>query len=196
MTTLTKLLLTLLGLGFFAVIFAGVASADPLSDLESANPQVTNPNLIITGQTLHVNGADYVVRRGDTLSRLATTQTPPAAAVAPADVQTPPPAPVAPPAPDQTVLVAAITPEPVVQPAPVHESVNWDGVARCESGGNWAINTGNNFYGGLQFTLGTWHANGGQGMPQNASREEQIRVAENVLHTQGLGAWPVCRRGA
>ena len=73
---------------------------------------------------------------------------------------------------------------------------NWDAVAQCESGGNWAIATGNGYYGGLQFTLGTWHANGGTGMPNQASREEQIRVAENVLRTQGIGAWPVCgRRG-
>jgi hypothetical protein len=76
------------------------------------------------------------------------------------------------------------------------DSVNWDAVAACESGGNWAINTGNGYYGGLQFTMGTWRANGGTGSPAGASREEQIRVAENVLSTQGLGAWPSCgRRG-
>lgn len=83
-------------------------------------------------------------------------------------------------------------------PIAVHaeSSVNWDSVAACESGGNWAINTGNGFYGGLQFTLGTWRSNGGVGMPNEASREEQIRVAENVLATQGIRAWPVCgRRG-
>ena len=76
------------------------------------------------------------------------------------------------------------------------DSVNWDAVAQCESGGNWAIATGNGYYGGLQFSPGTWRANGGAGMPNQASREEQIRVAENVLRTQGIGAWPVCgRRG-
>lgn len=76
------------------------------------------------------------------------------------------------------------------------DSVNWDAVAACESGGNWAINTGNGYYGGLQFTMGTWRANGGAGSPHNASRAEQIRVAENVLHSQGIGAWPVCgKRG-
>lgn len=73
---------------------------------------------------------------------------------------------------------------------------NWDGVAQCESGGNWGINTGNGYYGGLQFTMGTWRANGGSGSPHHASREEQIRVANNVLSSQGIGAWPVCgRRG-
>jgi resuscitation-promoting factor RpfE len=74
--------------------------------------------------------------------------------------------------------------------------VNWDAVAACESGGNWSTATGNGYYGGLQFTMGTWHANGGSGSPQHASREEQIRVAENVLRTQGIKAWPVCgKRG-
>jgi len=71
-------------------------------------------------------------------------------------------------------------------------SGNWDAVAQCESGGNWAINTGNGYYGGLQFSLPTWQANGGTGMPHENSREEQIRVAENVLQTQGIGAWPTC----
>jgi LysM repeat protein len=71
-------------------------------------------------------------------------------------------------------------------------SVNWDAVAHCESGGNWATDTGNGFYGGLQFTMSTWHANGGSGSPQNASRSEQIAVANRVLASQGIGAWPVC----
>jgi len=71
-------------------------------------------------------------------------------------------------------------------------SPDWDAIAKCESGGNWATNTGNGYYGGLQFTPGTWAANGGSGNPASASREEQIRVAENVLKSQGIGAWPVC----
>jgi hypothetical protein len=70
--------------------------------------------------------------------------------------------------------------------------VNWDAVASCESGGNWAINTGNGYYGGLQFTMSTWTSNGGTGSPHNATREEQIRVANNVLQSQGIGAWPSC----
>jgi nucleoid-associated protein YgaU len=71
-------------------------------------------------------------------------------------------------------------------------STNWDAVAQCESGGNWSINTGNGYSGGLQFTQSTWAANGGTGSAQNASKAEQIRVAENVKKTQGMGAWPVC----
>ncbi|MEU1205888.1 transglycosylase family protein [Nocardia sp. NPDC005825] len=73
--------------------------------------------------------------------------------------------------------------------APAHD---WDGVAQCESGGNWGINTGNGYYGGLQFSQSTWAANGGSGNAASASKAEQIRVAENVLASQGVGAWPVC----
>ena len=74
----------------------------------------------------------------------------------------------------------------------------WDRVAGCESGGNWAINTGNGYHGGLQFTQGTWAANGGgQYAPSAnmATREQQIAVAERVLASQGRGAWPVCGGG-
>jgi hypothetical protein len=72
------------------------------------------------------------------------------------------------------------------------DSVNWDAIAQCESGGNWSTNTGNGTYGGLQFKQATWSSNGGIGSPATASRAEQIRVAENVLRSQGLGAWPKC----
>ncbi|BBZ77705.1 hypothetical protein MANY_30420 [Mycolicibacterium anyangense] len=74
----------------------------------------------------------------------------------------------------------------------------WDQVARCESGGNWAINTGNGYQGGLQFSPGTWAAHGGtQYAPaaNMASKDQQIAIAEHVLATQGKGAWPVCGRG-
>src|SRR3954469_25386224 len=78
-------------------------------------------------------------------------------------------------------------------------SVNWDAIAQCESGGNWSINTGNGFYGGLQFTKGTWKGYGGNkyaSTPNKASRSEQIAIAEKVLDGQGIGAWPVCGKKA
>jgi len=80
-------------------------------------------------------------------------------------------------------------------PASAATTGQWDAVAQCESGGNYAINTGNGFYGGLQFTLSTWAAYGGTGAPQNASKSAQIAVAERVLAGQGKGAWPVCGTG-
>jgi LysM repeat protein len=75
--------------------------------------------------------------------------------------------------------------------APAGGSV-WDRLAQCESGGNWGISTGNGYSGGLQFAPGTWRANGGSGSAHNASRAEQIRVAERVRASQGWGAWPAC----
>ncbi|PZG86215.1 transglycosylase [Streptomyces sp. NTH33] len=74
----------------------------------------------------------------------------------------------------------------------------WDAVAQCESGGNWSINTGNGFYGGLQFTSSTWAAFGGTAYAPRAdlaSKSAQIAVAEKVLAGQGKGAWPVCGKG-
>jgi uncharacterized protein YabE (DUF348 family) len=69
----------------------------------------------------------------------------------------------------------------------------WDSLAQCESGGNWAINTGNGYYGGLQFNLGTWQAYGGTGLPSDASRETQIAVATRLRDaTGGYGSWPAC----
>ncbi len=72
-------------------------------------------------------------------------------------------------------------------------STVWDSLAQCESGGNWAINTGNGYYGGLQFNLGTWRAYGGTGYPHQNSRETQIAVATRLRDaTGGYGSWPGC----
>ncbi len=71
---------------------------------------------------------------------------------------------------------------------------HWAGVANCESGGNWSINTGNGYYGGLQFSLSTWRAYGGQGYPHQQSAEYQASIAENVRTRSGLGHWPHCGR--
>jgi nucleoid-associated protein YgaU len=77
----------------------------------------------------------------------------------------------------------------------------WDRIARCESGGNWHINTGNGYYGGLQFSAGTWRAYGGTAYAataDKATRAQQIAVATKVQRSQGWGAWPTCsaRAGA
>jgi len=71
----------------------------------------------------------------------------------------------------------------------------WDAVAQCESSGNWSIDSGNGFYGGLQFTQSTWDAYGGDAYASSANLatpDQQIAIAENVLASQGPGAWPVC----
>jgi resuscitation-promoting factor RpfB len=77
----------------------------------------------------------------------------------------------------------------------VNNGLNWDAVAQCESGGNWHINTGNGFYGGLQFDYGTWLSNGGGAYAPRAdlaTREEQIAIATKVYNARGSSPWPVC----
>jgi LysM repeat protein len=82
--------------------------------------------------------------------------------------------------------------QPVEAPAASSSGGIWDKLAQCESGGNWAINTGNGYYGGLQFTLGSWQAVGGSGYPHQANKSEQIARAEKLQAIQGWGAWPAC----
>ncbi|MCX5383303.1 transglycosylase family protein [Streptomyces sp. NBC_00083] len=84
-------------------------------------------------------------------------------------------------------------------PASAADGGVWDRIAQCESGGNWHINTGNGYYGGLQFAAGTWRALGGGAYAptaDRASRAQQIAIASKVQRSQGWGAWPVCSREA
>ncbi|MFF8955670.1 transglycosylase family protein [Streptomyces sp. NPDC014894] len=96
-------------------------------------------------------------------------------------------------------LAALLLPLPAAPPAAAASVATWDKVAQCESGGNWSINTGNGYYGGLQFSRSTWDAFGGRqyaAYAHQATKEQQIRIAEKVLATQGEGAWPNCGRAA
>ena len=68
----------------------------------------------------------------------------------------------------------------------------WDAIAQCESGGNWSINTGNGYYGGLQFSASTWAAHGGRGSAAHATRAQQIKIGERVVRSQGWAAWASC----
>jgi LysM repeat protein len=136
--------------------------------LYDANTQVTQPDLIYPNQQLRIPAAD------ETLTPRPLPQPPaPQAPAAPAARQVSDPAPVS------------------SAPAVAGGSV-WDSLAACESGGNWSINTGNGFYGGLQFTLSSWQAVGGSGYPNQASREEQIYRATILQSRGGWGNWPVC----
>lgn len=136
-----------------------------------ANLAIENPDLIFPGDKVRVPRPDEKL----------TTRPMPVAAPPVEQVVTEP------------VVSASPTPttRQISAPAVAGGSV-WDQLAMCESGGNWAINTGNGFYGGLQFTLSSWQAVGGSGLPSDASREEQIMRAERLLAIQGWGAWPAC----
>lgn len=96
------------------------------------------------------------------------------------------------PAKDRLIRVGA---KPGTEVPPVSQGATWDALSSCEAGGNWAINTGNGFYGGVQFDQNTWERNGGLRYAQRAdlaTREEQIAIADVTRARQGWGAWPVC----
>jgi LysM repeat protein len=143
--------------------------------------QVANPNLISAGQRLRLPASGQV----------------PAwmARAAQAAIPAPPPAPAA-------VSVTQASPPAaasVSTAAPASSGgANWSAIAACESGGNWSASTGNGFYGGLQFTEQTWLGYGGgqyASSANQATKAQQIAVAERVLAGQGIGAWPTCGAG-
>lgn len=137
-----------------------------------ANTFIADPDLIYTGQSLRVPSSD---------EQLTVRPLPTPAPVAVATVASTP------------VRYTATVATPSISAS---DGSVWDRIAACESGGNWAINTGNGYYGGLQFTLSSWRAVGGSGYPNQASREEQIARAQLLQARQGWGAWPVCSHRA
>jgi hypothetical protein len=141
--------------------------------LYDANEQINDPNVIYPGQSIRVPAAD------EQLAERPLPQNAPA--VAPAVS-----------APSRSSAKQVTVSQPATSVAPTGNTDVWDQLAQCESGGNWAISTGNGFYGGLQFTLGSWQAAGGTGNPSQASREEQIARAQILQSRQGWGAWPAC----
>lgn len=140
-----------------------------------ANESVTDPDLIYPGQQLRIPFAE------EQLTERVLPANVPVRPVVAAQVTT-----------KRNAPQQSSTPAPAVVPESVSDGSNWDRLAKCESGGNWSINTGNGYYGGLQFSLGTWRGVGGSGLPSEASREEQIARAEMVLARQGWKAWPAC----
>jgi LysM repeat protein len=136
-----------------------------------ANTAIENPDLIFPGQQLTIPDEKADIPHRDMPQSSAVAQ--------------------------QVQAEAAAAPttsySPVASSAPAIAGGSvWDQLAMCESGGNWAINTGNGFYGGLQFTLSSWAGVGGSGYPNQASREEQIMRGQMLQARQGWGAWPAC----
>ena len=149
---------------------AKLTSWRPLWDL---NKKIAHPNLIYPGQKLLIPAKGEKVKHRPLPALVVTRAVSQERAAAPASSSR-----------RSTVTRSAST-------SSVGGGV-WDRLAQCESGGNWGTNTGNGYSGGLQFAPGTWRANGGTGSAHNASRAEQIRVAERVRASQGWGAWPAC----
>jgi hypothetical protein len=136
-----------------------------------------------------------------TVDAPVTTAAAPPTTVAPATTQAPPPTDA--PTTSTTRAVVRVTPTApaptTTQPPPPpraygdpEDPATWDRMAQCEAGGNWAANTGNGYYGGLQFSLATWQSYGGAGYPHEASRETQIEIGKRLQADRGWGAWPGC----
>ena len=151
------------------------------------NSQIQDPNLIYPGEVLKIPSANEQLpnRQLPSTTISAETETTAAPAVQPQAVQ---------PEADPASTGSTASTQTVSQPAApqVANGSIWDELAQCESGGDWSIDTGNGFYGGLQFTLSSWQAVGGTGYPNQASRSEQIMRAQMLQARQGWGAWPVC----
>lgn len=149
-----------------------------------ANTFIKNPDLIYPGQRLRIPSAsEHLANRpipGDT--PMPSSESPQIASAQPAPA----------PAPTQPTIHASYQYEDPSPTVTVSDGSAWDRLAACESGGDWSDNTGNGFYGGLQFTLSSWRAVGGQGLPSQASEAEQIARAQILEARQGWGAWPVC----
>jgi hypothetical protein len=121
------------------------------------------------------------------------TPPPTTTTVAPKPAPTPAPRPAAKPKP-KPVAAPAAAPAPRASRADPNDPATWDRLARCEAGGNWARNSGNGYYGGLQFSLSTWRSVGGPGYPHQASRETQIEMGRRLYASSGWRAWPSCSR--
>lgn len=152
--------------------------------LFDANTQIENPDVIHPGQQVRVPDASEQLASRPLPAAIAAQQA--AAAQANAATQQRTQA-------RQSTAARPAAQTPVAQSAPSSGSV-WDQLARCESGGNWSINTGNGYYGGLQFSASSWRGVGGSGTANQASREEQIARAEMLKARQGWGAWPACAK--
>ena len=113
---------------------------------------------------------------------------PPTTTLAPTPPTTVAPAPVAPAPP------AAPAPAPAASSADPSDPATWDRLAKCEAGGNWATNTGNGYYGGLQFSASTWRSVGGTGLPHQNTREVQIEMGQRLQARAGWSQWPACTR--
>lgn len=136
-----------------------------------ANKAIKSPDLIYPGQKIVIPSAKERLKRREI----------PGYSIAPISTK--------------TVHNNVAKSSPVVVAVPDQQNTGsglWDKLAQCEAGGNWSINTGNGYYGGLQFTLASWRAVGGSGYPNQASRAEQITRGKILQSRQGWGAWPAC----
>lgn len=178
-----------------AVSISGIALLAPLAARSAIEPLVVSSDHLLPAMPAR----EAVVDRGGVLAVRSLTSTAPVGTGSESLTSAPMPTPAS--APMQATLQPLATPQPPVvpsAPAPVvtvDGGTVWDQLAQCESGGNWAINTGNGYYGGLQFSYDTWLGYGGGEFAEYAhlaTREQQIIVAERLHAARGFAPWPAC----
>lgn len=179
------LLLSVSGIALIAPLAARSAAVLPRPGVDRLLPAVSRAPVNIDRSFLssRATNASSISGRAEALGA-EPIPTPASVGMEPTIVTIAAPAP----APAQAVAAAPVPPVPA-------DSV-WDALAQCESSGNWAINTGNGYYGGLQFDLATWQQYGGTeyaAYPHQATREQQIAVAERLHAARGFAPWPACR---
>jgi len=149
------------------------------------NKSIKNPDVIHPGQKLKIPSKNQKLK-ARTVAVVKVAPKPFVAAADPATSKKP----------ETTTAPAAATytakPKYVARATSSASGSTWDRLAACESGGNWQINTGNGYYGGLQFSLSSWRGVGGSGYPHQASKSEQIRRASMLKANGGWGHWPAC----
>jgi hypothetical protein len=205
-------------LGFILVIFLGISffffeKTSPAFS-ETSDPQLTSPQFIthappqVQEQSKVVEGVAYIKKQLNsdepvvfdaTITPSPTTQTdqqftpsstPTVTPTLISKSPTPSPIPTATETPTPTI--APVTPTPTVVAVDPNSDDIWNKIAECESHQNWSIDTGNGYFGGLQFSQGTWNSVGGSGNPASASREEQISRAKQLQQMRGWGVWGAC----
>jgi hypothetical protein len=196
------------GVAGVALLVGPVALANaivPTSDADAAAtrtgaPPEQNTSLVALRKAKQVARDDGA--RSDALQSIRTTTTPPPPP--PTTTTTAPPTTTTT-APPTTTTAPPVTEPPAPPPTEVapppssggglgdpNDYATWDALAECEASGNWAANTGNGYYGGLQFSLSSWQGVGGTGYPHEASRETQIAMGQRLQASSGWGAWPHC----
>jgi hypothetical protein len=177
------------------IALANAVVPDDEHDDVTTEDQASGTSLIALQQQRHASDADVARLAGGLSLRTTTTTAPPTTTTT-----TAPPTTTTTTAPPTTTTTEPPPPPTEVDPPPdtggslgdPYNYASWDALAECESGGNWQINTGNGYYGGIQFSLSSWQGVGGTGYPHEHTRETQIAMGIRLWEGSGWGAWPAC----
>jgi hypothetical protein len=188
------------GIAGVALLVGPIALANSIipddGDDGDVSTEETSASSLIALRAAQGNSQADAAQLKSLLTRQTTTTLPPTTTAPPTTTTTAPPTTTTT-TPPTTEAPPMTTPDTVPPPSsgqlgdPYYDG-SWDALAQCESGGNWSINTGNGYYGGIQFSLSTWQGLGGTGYPHEHPRETQIAMGKKLWESSGWGAWPAC----